>query len=48
MEEITGVYKISNIVPRKVFRVSNRIKRGKTNDSVTYFLACIFTVRACE
>ena len=48
MEDITGVYKIPNTVPRKVFGVSNRIKRGKTNGSVTYFLACIFTVRACE
>ena len=48
MEEITDVYKISNTVPRKVFRVNNRIKTGKINGSVTYFLACIFIVRACE
>ena len=48
MEEITGVYKISNTVPRKVFRMSSRIKRGKTSGSVTYVLASIFIVRACE
>ena len=45
---LSGVYKISNIVPRKVFRLSNRIKRGKTKGPIPYFSANIFKVRACE